>query len=343
LFAAAALLLTVTVPVGLTARLTGSSLPAAVESFLTNEVNGGATDRQALLSGAPVIKLLQTEERTEVAVFGGIWVNAPSSRYVEQLKDIERFERGKSIRVTKRISDSPGADDFAELSLPEQDLNELKECQIGDCVLRLDAATIQALRAEVDWRKPSARADANSVFRRFVLKYVKDYRAGGNANLPIYRNSERPVSVASEFRSMLDRIPSLASDVPDLKRYLLDYPKATLPDSTSFLYWQEVQFGLKPTIRVNHLVIQQRGDQTVVASKLLYASHYFRTALETRVLVTDPARGPGFWFLMVNRGRSGGLSGFLGRFIRGRVRSEVQDTVRAALTATKEKLESPSH
>lgn len=72
---------------------------------------------------------------------------------------------------------------------------------------------------------------------------------------------------------------------------------------------------------------------------MLYASHYFWTALELRVLLPDPARSPGFWFITVNRSRSDGLSGFLGRIVRGRVRNEVQGGTLAALTATKTKLE----
>jgi hypothetical protein len=139
---------------------------------------------------------------------------------------------------------------------------------------------------------------------------------------------------------MIDRLPRLAADLPDLKHYLLEYPKATLVDSTDFLYWQEVQFGLRPTVRINHLVVQERRDRTIVVSKMLYASHYFWTALEVRVLLPDPARGPGFWLVTVNRSRSDGLSGFTGRVIRSRVRSEVEDGSRAALTATKTRLES---
>jgi hypothetical protein len=44
--------------------------------------------------------------------------------------------------------------------------------------------------------------------------------------------------------------------------------------------------------------------------------------------------------MTVNRSRSDGLSGFTGRVIRSRVRGEVVDGTRAALIATKTKLES---
>ena len=127
--------------------------------------------------------------------------------------------------------------------------------------------------------------------------------------------------------------------MPDLLKYLLEYPGSPLSGSTDFLYWQEAHFGLKPTIRINHLVIQDRPGQTVIASKMLYASHFFWTALEQRILQPDPARGSGFWFVTISRSRSDGLKGFIGRLVRGRVRSEAQKGTEAALTLTKARLE----
>jgi len=140
---------------------------------------------------------------------------------------------------------------------------------------------------------------------------------------------------------MVDQMPLLTTYMPDMRRYLLEYPKVQLPDATSFLYWQEIDFGLKPTIRINHLTIREGPDNIVVASKKLYASHYFWTALELRVLLPDASRGAGFWFVTVNRSRSDGLSGFTGLFVRRRVRSEAVNGVLAALRATKRRLERP--
>jgi hypothetical protein len=113
----------------------------------------------------------------------------------------------------------------------------------------------------------------------------------------------------------------------------------TIPGATSFLYWQETEFGLKPTIRISHVTIREGSDGAVVVSKMLYASHYFFTGLELRALLPDPARGRGFWFVTVNRSRSDGLSGFTGKFVRCRVQSAVRDGMTAALRSTKERLE----
>ena len=113
----------------------------------------------------------------------------------------------------------------------------------------------------------------------------------------------------------------------------------TLPNADSFLYWQMAQFGLKPTVRINHLTIAAEQTHTSVVSKMLYASHYFWTALELRVLVPDPARGEGFWFVNVNQSRSDGLSGFTGAAIRGRVRGETEKGMQSALKLTKTRME----
>jgi hypothetical protein len=135
-------------------------------------------------------------------------------------------------------------------------------------------------------------------------------------------------------------MPSLTEYLPEMKRYLLGFPRETLPNATSILYWQEAKFGLKPTIRINHLVIDEVPERVVIASKMLYASHYFWTAIELRVLVPDPAHG-GFWFASVNRSRSDGLSGFVGSLIRGKVRSEAEKGMLAALNITKTTMERP--
>ena len=316
------------------------ALPPAFDSFLAEEAHATPADREALLAGNPLIKLLDADPAKEVAVFGAIWVNARSATYAQQVRNIEQFERGGAFRITKRISDPPRADDFDALSLAPEDFDDLKNCKVGDCTLKLGADALETLRSEVDWRKPSAKADADAVVRHLALQYVNGYREGGNAKLAVYRDHDRPTFVANEFRSMIDRLPRLGSELPDLTRYLLEYPDARLTDSTDFLYWQETKFGLKPTVRISHLVIQERPERTVIASKMLYSSHYFWTALELRVLLPDPARGAGFWLVTINRSRSDGLSGFTGRVIRGRVRSEVEEGARAALIATKTRLES---
>jgi hypothetical protein len=288
-----------------------------------------------------VTKLLDVDESKEVGVFGAVWINAPMRRYVELVNDIENFERGNGFKVTKRISAPPRLEDFAQLHLPEEDVADLRTCRVGDCEVKLGEKALQRFRTEVDWKVARSQAVVDGLMQQIAFEYVASYLEGGNERLAVYRDNSRPTFVAGEFRSMVDQMPELTTYMPNMRRYLLDYPKATLPDSTSFLYWQETEFGLKPTIRISHLTVRQGPDDTVVASKMLYATHYFWTGLELRVLLPDPSRGTGFWFVTINRGRSDGLSGFKGVFVRRRVRSEVQSGALAGLRMTRQALEAP--
>ena len=316
-------------------------LPLRLGPYLANTVKLTPSERSQLDAGAPVTKRLPADDSIEVSVFGAVWIKAPLSRYVTLVKDIETFERGGGFVVTRRISSPPRLEDFAKLRLPKEDVEDLRNCRVGDCIVKLGEAAVERFRTEINWDSGNPQAAADRLMRQLALEYATGYLHGGNERLAVYRDNSRPTFVAKEFRDMVDQMPELTTHMPDVRRYLLEYPKATMPDATSFLYWQETQFGLRPTIRINHLIVRQSRDGAVIASKMLYASHYFWTGIELRVLLPDSARGEGFWLVTVSRSRSDGLGGFTGMLIRRKVHGEVRDGALAALKATKKKLEGP--
>ena len=82
------------------------------------------------------------------------------------------------------------------------------------------------------------------------------------------------------------------------------------------------------------------GLRYVVATKQLYASHYFSTALELRFLVEDPARpGQGFVLLLVGKSRVPGLSGPLGNLIRLVVKNRASGSMEKHLDHTRRLVE----
>ncbi len=313
--------------------------PPRLSAFFAGSAHLSQAERGRLLAGESVARLLDGDPSHEVAVFGAVWINAAPERYVGAVRDIERFESGPNFPVTRKISSPPRLEDFDALTLPADDIEDLRQCKVSDCAVKISREGLERLRQEVDWSKPTAAADVNALMRRIAFEYVQAYSEGGNERLAVYRDQEHPTFVAQEFRSMVDRMPGLTDQLPKVRRYLLEYPHYTLPAASDILYWQITKFGLKPTVRINHLMILEDGPATVVANKQLYASHYFWTAIELRVLIADPARGPGFWFVNVNRSRSDGLSGFVGSLIRGKVRGEALDGLTAVLKGTKERLE----
>ncbi len=321
------------------ARTAMPGLPDRLDDYLAGTAKLTADERAQLVAGTPVTKLLDADETKEVAVFGAVWVDAPMRRYVALIKDIEKFERGGGFKLTRRISATPKADDFAGMRMTDEDVADLRTCRVGNCNVKLDEKALARFQTEIDWNAPDRKAAVESLMQQLALAYVTGYVEGGDERLAVYRDKTRPTFVARELREMIDAAPELTAYVPLMRRYLLEYPKTTVGASSSFLYWQETQFGLKPTVRISHLVIREGPGETVVASKMLYANHYFWTGLELRVLLPDPSRGRGFWYVTVYRGRADGLSGFTGRFVRARVRTEVQNGALMGLKVTRQMLE----
>jgi hypothetical protein len=124
-----------------------------------------------------------------------------------------------------------------------------------------------------------------------------------------------------------------------------EFPNRELPGSDSFLYWSKTELGLRPTIRLSHVVIypleEGRDVSVAVASKMLYASHYFHTALELRFLVKDSARATakGFYLISLNRNRSDGLTDTFGGIVRVTAERRMRSALAKHLEMGKKHLE----
>ena len=202
------------------------SLPTRLDAYLMKDVKLTSEQRKQLLAGQPVTRMLDTDPSHEVAVLGAVWVASPPARYLAAVKDIEQFEKGENFIATKKVSSPPRTEDFAALGIPPDDVADLKSCKVGSCELKLGEAALVRIKKEVDWSKPNAKADVDRLVRQLMLEYVNGYLQGGNSELATYRDASRPTFVGQEFASMIDRMPELTEYLPDLKRYLIGFPKS---------------------------------------------------------------------------------------------------------------------
>jgi hypothetical protein len=323
----------------------GQSEPREPHNFLRNHIGFTDTDFQNLDEGQAVTKVLRSDVKTEVAVFGIVWVDAPLDSFVRWQKDIERFEGGDAVQAIKKISDPPKLEDFDNLTLPEEDLKAIPKCKVGDCEVKVGEQSLARLQNEVDWSAPDAHDQANRLIRQIVLEFTREYVQNGDRSFGALRDKKRPLFIDQEFDGLLENSPFLIEYIPEFHRYLDDYPNAELPGAESFLYWSKVKFGLRPTVRLSHVVVYPMGpgeDASVaIGGKMLYASHYFHTALELRFLVKDAARpdAEGFYLLSLNRSRSDGLTGLFGGIVRSKAESEAQKGLASALESGRDVLE----
>jgi len=322
---------------------------SVVESLLSEKMRFSAADLRALDAGSAVIKTLDTPIREELAYVAAVYFDAPSGTFVERFRDIVRFESGPGIPQIERFSSPPRLEDLASLTLPRTDVATLRRCHPGDCDVKLSAEAMRRFRDEVDWSSPSAALQADEVAREMIFDLVRAYQREGNVALGHYEDGDEPLPVAEQFRALLESSDPLPVPVPELLAYLDGYPRQRLEGAEDFFYWTVVDFGLKPTVRVNHVTIYPLGGspppsgvEYVIAIKQLYASHYFHTTLELRFLMDDDRQdGSRTSLISITRSRSDGMTGFKGLFLRPIIRTRSRDAVRKYLDQVKRQVESP--
>jgi hypothetical protein len=317
------------------------SQPAA----LFTQLGLTAQQRMSIDEGHPVAKVLPWGGPSEVYVFGAVYVEGSPAPYLKFARNVSLLKGTPGYLAVGELPAAATTDDLNGLSLEPDDVKALKSCREGDCDVQLPTASIQAFKEAVNWSQPDAAAQANGLARTMVLDLVRAYRQGGNTALGIYRDKQHPARVADQFATMVGRSATLPDVLPELRQYLLGYPDASLAGADPFFYWEKVEFGLKPTIRVNHGVIYSAGDSnggvSAVAIKQLYASHYFHTALDVSVCLTDASRPErrGFYLMTLKSSEQDGLTGPKGSILRKIVVDKTRSSLEKALASIKDTLE----
>ena len=323
---------------------------SSVGRFLNETIGFSIDDLRGLDRGSAVIRSLDTPVHQELAHVGVVHLDVPPDEFVDLFRDIERFERGPGIPQIGRFGSPPRLEDLQSLTLPAEDVEELPKCRTGDCQVKLSADALTRFRTEVDWSSADAGRQASELAREMVLDLVRAYQAEGNTALGAYVDDDDPLLVAEQFRALLASRDPLPAAVPELLHYLGDYPRGLPGGADEFFYWTVVDFGMKPTIRVNHVVIHPLAERSstgiayAIATKQLYASHYFHTTLELRFLVDriDRAGRAASTLISVTRSRNDGMTGFRGWFLRPIIRRRSRDAVRHYLEHVRRQVERPA-
>lgn len=318
-----------------------------LEHVLTKRFGMKTGQVAAIKRGEPVAVLLPGSVDREIVVAGAVRIQAPAERTVALVRDIERLEKGPSFRHTRRISEPPRPEDFAAFVVSDEDIDAIRACRPGDCDVNLGPRGFEAL-ASINWAAPGAAEHVRGLARHTAFQYLEAYRTGGNQALAVYTDRARPLFVAQEFADMVKRTSHLPDALPELSAYLLGHPVTATPAGTEdFYYWSEADFGLKPVFRINYVVIHRPSaaglTRYAIATKQLYANHYFHSALEVRILVDDELQpGRSHYLLVLNMARSDGLSGLFGGVVKSRVRSASRGGLQRSLLATKRLAEQAS-
>ena len=297
--------------------------------------------------GKAVAKILPSPERADIFVFGAVYIHAKPVAYLQLMSDIERLKKLSGYLGAGEFSKPPQIDDLDGFSLDQTDIKDLKKCRPGRCELQLPEESMEAVRNSIDWSSRDLVQQINNRAKRRMIKLLEEYQRNGDGALGTYLDKPDPLPVAEQFKSLLSRVESFPQYLPDLNRYLVDYPNSKPDGTQEFFYWEKVNFGLKPTIRLNHGIVYRapgldRRDY-VLAIKQLYANHYFQTAVDFSFCVQNSAASAeeGFYLFTIKASRQAGLTGLKGSLIRKVAVGKIRSSLERALNSIRNTLEHP--
>ena len=297
----------------------------------------------AIRSGKAVAKVVESPTPDEVYVFGSVYVEATPESYLKLASDIDALRKLPSYLAIQSFSNPPQLSDLDGFALEEKDIEELKTCKVGHCEVQLPTEAIEEFQQSINWSAPDVADRVNRLARRLALQALTEYMKGGNTALGAYRDKKHPAAVAETFASLITRLSALPVYLPELDEYLLEYPKAKSDNVQAGFYWEEVNFGLKPTFRIVQKIVYRatigKEPAYAVAEKQIYASHYFETAIDLTVCVKDAQR-PGFYIITVKASKQAGLTGLKGGIVRKVAVDRTRSSLERLLVSIKERLES---
>ena len=315
-----------------------------LNDFLRDHIGFSGNDIKAVEEGKIITKVLNSKIKHEVAVFSMVRVDVPKVFFVQNYGKEGLTIETAAAEMRGRFGTPPLAEDVLPLTLPPTDIVDLKLCKPKNCKIKLPVQAIVKF-SRIDPSASDYDNQVNRLFRQGIMNYLHGYLENGNRALVEYDVTERPVRLAEEFHDLLQESRYVYEYIPELHRYLEKFPNAGLADARELFYWKKDDLGRRvkhKVITLNHGVIYQRRKavpEIVVASKQLYATHYFDAALAlTAMEDTKGDNASGFYLMHLKRARLDVLRK-IPRFLKKTLTKGVRDILHKKMVTVKNNME----
>ena len=313
------------------------------QTFLRNQLGFTTDELAALEKGDILVKLPRTPETREVAAFAIMRLDIPPDFFIDKVRDIVTFKKSDNVLQIAKFSNPPQLEDLAALTLDPAEIESIRRCRVNNCELKMSARSIERFRKEVNWSSPGYRERVTALSREMLLEYVQAYLQGGNAALGEYNDKSAPIRLAHEFQSLLQPAPYMYEYVPEFQKYLEEFPNHRPANTEDFIYWSKDKFGLKPVVSVTHITIYKLsrpgGIDILIASKGIYANHYFEASLGLTGFVQSRSSPSRSYLIYINRSRTDALRGLFAGFKRSLITGSLRDGAKKSMESIKRKLE----
>ena len=320
-------------------RLPGLSLLEALGAPLSSDV-------AAVDGGEVVVRSVPGADRDEVALVGLVRVAVPRDFYFAHTSNAAAYLARPGREAFGVVGAPPIPADFATMRLDPSDAAGIRKCRVSHCSIKLPEHQMSAMTSALA-RQPrgsqSTTSLTDSLMREWLLGLVTDYRARGDAALPVYDDTRPAEQSASGFRQLLGEDAPIFRDAPTFASYLAESPAHPTAGAASTIFWAiDRRSGLKPILSVSQLSTFRGagpGAPMFVATKQLYASHYFDSWLDVESLVVGPAPEHATYVALVRRIRFDNLPNRRFFDVRGRVVRQLRDALREELSDTRQSVQ----
>ncbi|HXW15527.1 MAG TPA: hypothetical protein VEN79_13545 [Terriglobia bacterium] len=305
------------------AAMSGTApLNSDLQTFFRQYIGLSGDQIATIRSGQAVTKILPPRTPAEVLLFGAVYIHAAPEAYVQFARNFDRLRKVPGFWALVVFTDPPQLSDLKGFAFDSDTIQALKDCQPGNCQIQMPETSIQELHRSIDWSAPNVDDQVNQGLQKTALDRLLAYQREGNEALGIYNDKRDPTAVPKQFAYLLSYGKALSEHEPDFYHYLLLYPHGKPANYEDTFYWAKVKFGLKPTLRIVHMVTMRGGPADpmacAIAQKQLYSSHYFQTALDLSICVreSDDPQQHGFYLIQALGSEQAGLSGPKGSIVR---------------------------
>lgn len=330
------------------AASTSETSPKNLFQFLKQDMKFSEEELSAARQGKLITKLIGTAVKEEIVVFSITRLDIPRESFLKHYgKDVDLIETSSVLKMGL-LGDPPKLTEIQGLKLDPKDMQAIKDCKVGECDIKLSSKMMERFRKEIDWSKPDYEERVNNLFQQMLFGYIQVYLSGGNAALIEYDDQRNPVHLSEEFGDLLQESPYLYKYVPQFYKYLEKFPKGKPSGVKNHIYWAKEDIGTKHNVVIlNHLMVYIPDDPVRnpglgVASKQIYADHYFEGALGLTAAVENPETAtPSMYLAYLNRSLIDALrrGGIMSGTIRKKIQSGLIGSINQRMKTIKEKSE----
>lgn len=313
-------------------------------SFLSPTIQVSAADRARIERGETIVNIIPAKNH-EVSMVAVTPTTMSPERLVQWSSDTERLKATPQVLSVKRLSAKPALDEFAQLTLPEADIRDVRSCRAESCNVKLTEAEIARMHDEMQRAGANWLARGNAVFREIAHERVAAYLAGGLGALAPYADGHGESSRTAAFATIVGNSEFLLN-LPSF-RPLLNQPVASGPGVVSFTYWSVEQLGAKAVASATQTIIQTSASAdpatpvVLIAGKQIYATHYSSGSLNLVALVRRPAgSGTPYYLVVVNRSSIDAIGGFFGGIARKVIESRMKRDAPGVIATFRQRIES---